>query len=154
MNTYCGTTKLRTRKLPILWTGQNAEHIHDNHVADPEHRPLHLEIQKALQAAGNHPLRAKTYVGIKEESGHTIAVTWYKISNLAEVKSAMKHRSTGNSLLRGKGVGATANTKLRVLVTADDLEPHTKEWLAENEIPVEKYVAILNKTYNAKTRKR
>lgn len=153
MKTYCGTTQLRSKKLPILWTGQNAEHIHDNHVADPVHRPLHVEIQKGLQTAANTLIHGKTYIGIKEEAGHTIAVKWNKIGSLAEVKSATKHKSTGTSLLRGRGVGATVNKKMRIVVTPADIDVPTKNWLAENDISIEKYVGILNKYYNQKKRR-
>lgn len=154
MKTFCGTTKLRTKKLPILWTGQNAEHIHHNYIKDPNHRPLHVETQKALQTAANMLIRANTYVGVKEESNHSVVITWYKNGSFAEVKTVMKVRSTGTRILKGKSVGAAANKKFRVNIIEADLQPVERELIEENKIPAKKYLSIMNDFYNRKSRKK
>jgi hypothetical protein len=74
MTTYCGTTTLRTKKLPILWTGENAEHIARHHMAEPHIRSLHIEVQKALQKALNVHLDHSFYMGLKEEAGFTMRI--------------------------------------------------------------------------------
>jgi hypothetical protein len=56
--------------------------------------------------------------------------------------------STAKSLLKSKGVGAARNKKLENKITAEDLPEVEKQFAAENNIPLEKYVAALNR-YNS-----
>jgi hypothetical protein len=152
MTTYCGTTTLRTKKLPILWTGENAEHIARHHMETPDIRPLHVEVQKALQRAVNNLYKRSIYIGVKEEAGYTMRIVWQKRGKLAEIKSAINLASTAKSILKSKSVGAARNKKLENKITVDDLPEVEKEFAAENNIPIEDYVKVLNKYYQKKRR--
>ncbi len=130
MITFCGTTTLRARKLPILWTGENAEHIARHNITDPQHRPLHIEVQKALQKADNYFYKGAIYVGLKEEAAYTLRIVWRKRGKFAEVKSAIKLATTAKNILKSKGVGAARNEKLNKEITVDDLSEVEKQFVA------------------------
>lgn len=120
------------------------------------HRPLHIEIQKGLQAAENYSAGGKTYMGLTEYPAHTLRVMWYKTGNLAEVKTASKHKSTANNLREGRSVGAARNSRIkqRISIVWDNLSQSEKDWVVNDcGIEPERYVDILNKFYNRKGRK-
>jgi hypothetical protein len=152
MTTYCGTTKIHSRKLSILWTGENAQHIAEHHFKDPGKRPLHIEIQKALQQAQNFHYIRFMYMGLKEESGYTMRIIWQKRGKLAEIKSAINLATTANKLVKSKGVGAAPNKNLSEEITLKDISDAEKEFLKESNLNPEKYVDILNRFNQVKKR--
>src|SRR6478735_12661241 len=81
-NLLSGTVKIRSRRVPILWTGQNAEHIADNYVQQQTstkvsnvERILHVEAQKGLSSAADHiKQEGSAYMSLKEVADGTIFV--------------------------------------------------------------------------------
>ena len=61
--------------------------------------------------------------------------------------------TTAKNILKSKGVGAARNKKFVDKITVDDLPEIEKQFAAENDIPLEKYVAALNRFYSKKKHK-
>ncbi|MBD0279851.1 MAG: hypothetical protein ICV81_18085 [Flavisolibacter sp.] len=107
-----------------------------------------------MQKADNYFYKGAIYVGLKEEAAYTLRIVWRKRGKFAEVKSAIKLATTAKNILKSKGVGAARNEKLDKEITVDDLSEVEKQFVAENNISLDKYVSILNRFYAKKKHKR
>jgi hypothetical protein len=62
MNLLSGSIKARNTKYPIVWTGQNAQHLAERHVDENSLHPfLHVEVQQMAQKAKWEKESGRTY---------------------------------------------------------------------------------------------
>lgn len=67
MNLLSGYIKIGGKRKPLLWTGEIAQHVHDNYMSDAAHDMLHMELQQTMRkciyikSAG----AGKKYFGLK-----------------------------------------------------------------------------------------
>ena len=85
------------KKVGILWTGNGAQHLVDEHMKDPVTHPfLHLAAQKQLQRATIIRTKSRGYFGLVELSAGTFIIPFdYK----ANLKAALP--KTCHILIRG-----------------------------------------------------
>lgn len=75
MNLRSGSITLRGRKIPIVWTGQFAEHVANNYIMEKSVHPLlHVEIQQLCQKAIFRKERGSVYTAsvLQKENTFTI----------------------------------------------------------------------------------
>ena len=88
MITLNGTVKFRSRRLPIFWTGEFAQHLADKNIQQPDTHPYqHLQAQKILQVCSNFEKSGKSYVGTVVKNGKKVFVVFFIKSNFAIIKT-------------------------------------------------------------------
>lgn len=152
MTTYCGTTRLRNKKLHILWTGQAAEHLHDNFInpASAAIAILHIEAQTSLQKASNESFRGSVYFGLLEKSAFTVEVRWEKKGIFAKILTAHKFSTTANNLKKNKSIGKVSSQK----ITYDDLDDERKRMIEHEGLDADAYLRMLNRFVSSKQKKK
>jgi hypothetical protein len=93
MNLLSGNIKARNKKYPIVWTGQNAQHLAERHVDENSLHPfLHMEVQQMAQTAvwkkeGN----TRTYYAKVEVNKGKFWIIGILHSHFFEIKTCYKH---------------------------------------------------------------
>ncbi len=83
-----GTVKIRSRKLPIYWTGEFAQHVAERNIEAPSTHPyLHVQAQKLLQVCKEFKKEGRSYIGTIEKDGKRIAIVFFVRSNFAIIKT-------------------------------------------------------------------
>lgn len=88
MDLQSGFCTIRKRKLPILWTGQYAQHLAEEHISDSTSHPfLHIEAQKHLQKG--EVLKNKAgYICLSKLNNQTVLVPVIVKPNFVIIKTA------------------------------------------------------------------
>jgi len=93
LNLMSGNVSFRNRKLPILWTGQMAQHVAENYIQQPDTHPfLHIEIQQAcmfVRIWEKHK-NASSYRGYSKINGIDVVVVIEIKVNFVIIKSCFK----------------------------------------------------------------
>jgi hypothetical protein len=145
-----GKTTYGGVRLSIYWTGQNAEHVSENHSLNPERRPGIQKTQSLLQRSDNYRLANGRIMGLVTNDQGTYRIIWEKKSTFAVIKTSEKFNTTPKKLLKSKGIGKVSKQKTKL--TEDDVPSEEKRFAKENNIPIAEYVKILNKHLQKKKR--
>lgn len=86
MITLNGTVKFKSRKIPIFWTGEIAQHVADNFYNDNALHPYqHIEIQQMLAACKHF---RKTVGMFNLHENNFVVIPFKLVSNFAVIKTA------------------------------------------------------------------
>lgn len=88
MITLNGSVKFRSRRLPIFWTGEFAQHLSEKNISEPHTHPyLHVQAQKLLQVCTEFKNNGKSYIGIINKNGKEFYVIFFIKSKFAIIKT-------------------------------------------------------------------
>lgn len=86
LNLLSGNIKIRKRSVPLLWTGEIAEHVSTNYNKDSSHNMLHVQIQQMASRSVFLKKKGSRYVGIyKLSSGHVFCCAVQLFTNFAKI---------------------------------------------------------------------
>lgn len=122
-----GYIKFRNRKLHILWTGQFAQHVAENHIKNKYLYPyLHVEIQQSLKILKEFNRNGKRYIAIKEESNGCLFIVFQIRTIFAEIVTSYFNKTTAEMAKKRKGI--SGHLQIRDVDLRSD-----KEFVAEIE---------------------
>jgi hypothetical protein len=94
MITLNGTVKFRSRRLPIFWTGEFAQHLSERNNELPSTHPyLHVEAQQLLQQCIEFKKRGKSFIGIAKKNEQKINIVFFIKTNFAIIKTCYVYAS-------------------------------------------------------------
>lgn len=83
-----GTVKFRSRRLPIYWTGEFAEHLAERNAKEPDTHPyLHVEAQQFLQVCTEFKKSGKSFLATVKKDGRKVFIIFFIKSNFAIIKT-------------------------------------------------------------------
>ena len=107
LNLLCGSAKVRDKRRPILWTGDNAKHLAERHSQDLDRHPyLHVQAQQTLAHSTLFKAKNGGWSGLLEKEKGTFCIPVILHTNLVEIKSCFLLKSMTMTKARiQKGIG-------------------------------------------------
>ena len=92
MNLLSGNVKVRNKKYPIIWTGQNAQHLTERYLDENSLHPfLHVQIQQLAAKSVWEEGKGRTFVCFPIVNEQQYKIVGILHNEFFELKTCYKH---------------------------------------------------------------
>ena len=94
LNLFSGSVRVRDKRRPILWTGENAKHLTERYANDNERHPyLHVQAQQLLARSELFKAKNGGWLGLIERAKGTFCIPVLIHGQFVEIRSCYLMKS-------------------------------------------------------------
>ena len=109
-----GSITIRSRKLPLVWTGEKAQHVAENYMLnDGIHVYLHVQAQQFARKGHPFPQGGKRYIAVSNAGGNNwiIVPLQYEGKFVLILSCFLEKNQPFDTLKKQKRIGSVAGKK-------------------------------------------